>query len=129
MRFELKALTEKTWKDTGKASQINKSEVPRSAWIRNDADRYKFYSPGISYQSLGSRSFFSRAPTCAERCARSVPKPRNFSRLRFENRVSTRTFCETGNRACSVFSVGITLVGISVSRAKSGFLCQTLNNN
>jgi len=121
MRFRLKALTEKAWKDTGKASQINKSEAPRSAWIRNDAGRYKFYSPGISYQSLGSRSFFSRAPTCAERCAQSVPKPRNFSRPHFEDLVSTRTFCKTGNRACSAFSVGITWVGISVRTARSGF--------
>ena len=44
MRFGLKASTEKAWKD--------------------DASPYKFYSPCISYQSLGSRSFFSLA--CAD---------------------------------------------------------------
>ena len=65
--------------------------------------------------------FFSRGPTCAERCAPSVPKPRNFSRPHFEDWVNTKTYCKTGNRACSAFSVGIIWVGISVSRARSGF--------
>ena len=110
MRFGLKASTEKAWKDTGKASktQIHMVRQVRSAWIRNDAGRYEFYFTCISYQSAGfQKFFFSRAPTCAERCAPRVPRPLNFSRPHFEDRVNTKTYCKTGNCACSVFSAGI----------------------
>ena len=124
MRFGLKASTEKAWKDTGKsfknANSRKKSEAPGYATTQAVMSSTPHASP--TGQSLGSRSFFfSRGPTCAERCAPSVPKPRNFSRPHFEDRVNTKTYCKTGNRACSAFSVGIIWVGISVSRARSGF--------
>ena len=47
-----------------KLQKLKFTQKVRSAWIRNDASPYKFYSPCISYQSLGSRSFFPLA--CAD---------------------------------------------------------------
>ena len=124
MRFGLKASTEKAWKDTGKsfknANSRKKSEAP--GYVTTQA----VMSSGPMPLLLASPwvpevFFFSRGPTCAERCAPSVPKPRNFSRPHFEDWINTKTYCKTGNRACSAFSVGIIWVGISVSRARSGF--------
>lgn len=115
--------------DAFRVKGINREGLERHREGKSEAPGYATTQAVISSTPQASPTspwvpevfFLSRAPTCAERCAQSVPKPRNFSRPHFEDGVNTKTYCKTGNRACSAFSVGITWVGISVSRARSGF--------
>ena len=115
--------------DAFRVKGINREGLERHREGKSEAPGYATTQAVISSTPQASPTspcvpevfFLSRAPTCAERCAQSVPKPRNFSRPHFEDGVTTKTYCKTGNCACSAFSVGITWVGISVSRARSGF--------
>ena len=85
MRFGLKASTEKAWKDTGKSfknsNSRKKSEAPGYATTRALISSTPHASPTSPW--VPEVFFLSRAPTCAERCAPSVPRPRNFSRPHF----------------------------------------------
>ena len=75
MRFGLKASTEKAWKDTGKsfknANSRKKSEAPgyvtTQAVMSSGPMRLLLASPWVP-----EVFFFSRGPTCAERCAPSA---------------------------------------------------------
>lgn len=117
--------------DAFRVKGINREGLERHREGKSEAPGYATTQAVISSTPQASPTspwvpevfFLSRAPTCAERCAQSVPRPRNFSRPHFEDGVNTKTYCKTANRACSAFSVGISItwVGISVSRARSGF--------